>query len=103
MDSSVITILAVIAIAIICFVFSQKIKVMLKDISKSEDKLVGKTAKLVSESANAFEESLKQAFNEAIADGVITKDEALSIVTKTMEATRAQFITSLTNRINDTE
>ena len=99
--SSVITIVGVIVIAAICYIMSRNVKKVLDDKKQSDNEVEAKSASVISETATAFETALKQSFNEAIADGVITKEEALKIVTASIAAVKAQFVKSMTAEINE--
>lgn len=99
--SSIITILGVIAIAVICYIMSNNVKKVLDEKKKSENAIESKTAGIISETAEAFETALKQSFNDAIADGVITKEEALKIVAASISAVKTQFVKSMTTEINE--
>lgn len=77
----------------ILFVINDHIKPRIKELSKAEDDSVMNIfAKIASSSSVAFEEALKNAFNEAIADGVITKEEAMNIITLTFSAVKDNII-----------
>ena len=99
--SSVITIVGVIVIAVICYIMSRSVKKVLDDKKQSDNEVEAKSASIISETATAFETALKQSFNEAIADGVITKEEALKIVTASIAAVKTQFVKSMTTEINE--
>ena len=99
--SSVITIVGVIVIAAICYIMSRNVKKVLDDKKQSDNEVEAKSAGIILETATAFETALKQSFNEAIADGVITKEEALKIVTASIAAVKTQFVKSMTTEINE--
>lgn len=101
--SSIITIVGVIVIAIICYIMSNNVKKVLDEKKKSENALEARSASIVSDTAAAFETALKQAFNDAIADGVITKEEALKIVVASISAVKSQFVKSMTSEINEVD
>jgi len=50
--------------------------------------------------STAFEAALKKSFNEAIEDGVITREEAINIITTTFIAVKNQFIATSKDIIN---
>jgi antitoxin component YwqK of YwqJK toxin-antitoxin module len=95
--------LAVVAIVLIaCYVVETKIKSYIESFANKRDDTEAKSlAKVASNAATAFEEALKQSFNEAIEDGVITKAEALNIVTTSFEAVKNEIIKNSIKLINN--
>lgn len=96
------TVLIVAAVVIVCYIVDHHIKEYLKKYTEARDSMETATvAKVVSNATTAFEEALKKSFNDAIADGVITKAEALKIVTDTFTAVKDEFIKTSKELINE--
>ena len=105
MNDEVLIIIGTIVIAaiavIICHIVDVRVREYLKKYTESHDSEEANTvAKVASNAATAFEEALKKSFNEAIADGIITKAEALKIVTDTFTAVKDEFLNTSKDLIN---
>jgi hypothetical protein len=95
------TIVIVAIVVIVCHVVDTRVNSYLKKYSDSRDSEEAKTiAKVAANASTAFEEALKKSFNEAIADGVITKEEAIKIITDTFTAVKNEFIDTSKDLIN---
>ena len=95
------TIIIVAVVLIVCYIIDTRVKEYLKKYTEAHDS--EETATIVSVASNvssAFEAALKKSFNEAIADGVITREEALNIVSKTFTAVKDEFIKTSKDLIN---
>jgi hypothetical protein len=95
------TIIIVAVVLIVCYMIDTRVKEYLKKYTEAHDS--EETATIVSVASNvssAFEAALKKSFNEAIADGVITREEALDIVSKTFTAVKDEFIKTSKDLIN---
>ena len=95
--------IVIVAIAvIICYVIDKHVKSYLKKFADSQEQNETATFAKVAEGMTvAFEEALRRSFNEAIEDGIITKEEALKIVTDTFTAVKNEFIKSSKSYINN--
>ena len=98
--TSIITIVCVVAVACICYSLDKHIKQYLEDKKHSDMEEVSNVAGIVSATADTFEVVLKNEFNKALEDGVITKEEAIEIVTHSLQALKKQFIRSTVDEIN---
>lgn len=95
------TIVIVAVIVIVCYIVDTRVKEYLKKYTEAHDTDEAATiAKVASNVSTAFEAALKKSFNEAIADGVITREEAINIITTTFIAVKDQFITTSKDIIN---
>ena len=105
MNDEVLLIMGTVVIAaiavVICHIVDTRVKEYLKKYSEARDTGEAATiAKVASNATTAFEAALKKSFNEAIADGVITREEALKIVTDTFTAVKDEFINTSKDLIN---
>lgn len=95
------TIIIVAVVVIVCYIVDTRIREYLKKYSEAHDNEEAATiAKVASNVSTAFEVALKKSFNEAIADGVITREEAINIITTTFIAVKDQFISTSKDIIN---
>ena len=101
--AGVVTFCIVLSVAIICYFIDRKLKKYIGDKQNetNPDSGVFSALVLTNNAINTFEKTLKETFNEAIDDGVITKDELFNIVTKTIASVKDQVISDLTDDINE--
>ena len=101
--AGIVTFCIVLSVAIICYFIDRKLKKYIGDKQNetNPDSGVFSALVLTNNAINAFEKTLKETFNEAIDDGVITKDELFNIVTKTIASVKDQVISDLTDDINE--
>ena len=96
------TIIIVAVIVIVCYLVDSRLKEYLKKYTEAHGSEETATiAKVASNVSTAFEVALKKSFNDAIADGVITRDEAIGIITTTFAAVKDEFIKTSKDLIND--
>lgn len=96
------TIVVVAVVLIVCYIIDSRVKEYLKKYAEAHDSNEAATiVNVASNVSTAFEAALKKSFNEAIADGVITREEALDIISKTFTAVKDEFIKTSKDLINE--
>lgn len=99
--ASVGTLVVVVVVAAIFYFVDKKLKKMVENQSKiGLNSMI--TLTLVNRAINTFEKSLRKSFNDAMEDGVITKQELILIIATTASDVKDEIINVLREDINET-